>query len=425
MDGIGVGAWGNVLMHPILSRKPLVGDWVAEVSLRIKNHGRLVRAYGVQATQEVVSAILSRVHRAIGSSGVATPDGGGCIDVLLWDSEAFGGASEPGGAAAWLDRLALRLTLEPVITAYGPVHAIISASARKGTGSSAVLETGSGPFGVVDTDVDVCGDKVRAYRSDMSVISPVMRALDGSRQSGFSSRGVEIGVFWRPVAATGQSSARPMFEASLGLVDGNGQMVALEAVIEAAERLGVVHLIDRYLVSRVLTELQKVPESVLLLVSLSAQSLCTDEKLSEIIAVLERKPLAARRLVLEVRDTSDQKDWGRLAEIISNLRRVGSKISIGNFGTGFASLRHLFSLKPDFIAVDPRFLKAVGLLDSGDGALVHLIGLARSLGAKVIIDGVDGKDASVRADLLGASFQKGALIGSPRICRPWATGCSH
>lgn len=425
MDEIEVSARSNVYLHPFYHRMPLVKYWSSEAAIRIENYDRIAQAYGFAVVLEVHSEILARVNHALGVCGVAMPDGNGGIDLLLWDAAAIGGDPVPAKAAAWLADLIRNFTLEPVMTGSGPVHAIIGVTARKGFGAAIVAETGSVLSREGASDAGGRDDENRTYRSDMSAVSPLLRALGDSRQSGLAGRDAEAGVLWRPAATTGQAPGRPIFEASLSLVDSSGEMFGVEAAIGSAERLGLVHLVDHYLVSRVVAELLEAPASLTLSVAISAASLRPCEFWSEFLAVLERRPAIACRLIVEVRGSSDQLDWNRAADVISDLRKFGCKLSIGNFGNGFSSLRHLVALRPDFITVDRRFFSAAGLLDDAEGALVHLVGLARALGAEAVIDGVDGEEASVRATLLGAAFQKGPWLGSPRLCRPWATGCSH
>ncbi len=419
LGNIEVGARGNVVLHPLYQRMSLVPGWSGEAAIRIENYDCIARAYGWAVARKVHSAILLRVHRALGDCGVATPDGNGVIDILLWDAAAIGGGPVSTKAAVWLTDLTRNFTLDPVATEAGPVHAIIGATAREGFCAPIATETGFPQDACVFAGDD---DAHRTYRSDMSAVSPLLRALSDGRQRSPASRDSEVDVLWRPVAATRQAQGCLIFEASLGLIDAGGQILGVEAAVDSAERLGLVELVDQFLVSRAVAELLDAPSFLSLSVAVSASSLLPGAFWGEILAVLERRPTIASRLILEVRGSSGQHDWTHAAGLISRLRKAGCKLSIGNFGTGFSSIRQLVALRPDFITVDRRFLSDVGLLDGSEDVLVHLVGLARALGAEAVIDGVDGEAASVRAASLGTAFQKGSWLGAPRLSRPWVNG---
>ena len=108
--------------------------------------------------------------------------------------------------------------------------------------------------------------------------------------------------------------------------------------------------------------------------------------------------LAPERITVEIVESSLVADPPAVAARLSCLRAAGVKIAIDDFGTGYSSLAYLTSLPIDTIKID-RALIADIVGGSRDRIVVKaMISLARELGHKVIIEGVE---SSAQLDLLG------------------------
>lgn len=400
--------------------KKLLHDSCFEASLRIENYDLICRHFGDDAARQVKSQVLVSAKRALGSSGMAAPGTDGVIDLVVW-GPACGEGGAPVKSASWMEDLTCNLAMAAVPTGSGTVHARIGVAVHKGDAfvGDGLIEPAGG-----DGPKKMDGES-RTFRSDMAAVTPLLSAIRAARQSRRSVPCPEAGILWRPVGEIGKARALATYEASLGLIETNGHVHGVEPAIAAAERLGFAPLVDRYLVSGVIDELLNASPSVAMSVTVSVSSLRHDQFWRDKFSLLEARKTAASRLIVEVRDSSDQRDWSEAQAVISCLRSLGCRLSISGFGTGASALRYLVALRPDFITVDRQFLADAGLLDPDERALVHLVGLAKALGAEVAIDGVDSERASAFAAKSGAVFQKGPWLGSTRICRPWVAGCAH
>ena len=108
--------------------------------------------------------------------------------------------------------------------------------------------------------------------------------------------------------------------------------------------------------------------------------------------------LSPERITVEIVESSLVADPPAVAARLSCLRAAGVRIAIDDFGTGYSSLAYLTSLPIDTIKID-RALIADIVGGSRDRIVVKaMISLARELGHKVIIEGVE---SSAQLDLLG------------------------
>ncbi len=108
-----------------------------------------------------------------------------------------------------------------------------------------------------------------------------------------------------------------------------------------------------------------------------------------LVAELEAAGLSPRRLTLEITESSLVIDRAIVATRLSRLRAMGIEIAVDDFGTGYANLAYLTSLPLDTIKID-RGLVAEIVGGSRDRIVVKaMIGMARELGLKVVVEGVE------------------------------------
>jgi EAL domain-containing protein (putative c-di-GMP-specific phosphodiesterase class I) len=399
------------LAHPTWHRHSKSKEADLEFVAEIKNRQEVSEACGPDVSYEVFAAALARLQGYLATSGVADPDSDGDLRAFVWDKNLLGEERVDD----WLAVLAADLMLEPILTRCGPVHldfALEKASAE--IKQSGRFHDSRGARGAGDQRTQ----RRKAYLADMALVSPVLAAIGGFRDSG--SDQLDIEVFWRPVSDAQSNGSAAFFEATLGLIDPNGKQRSSGHVMEAAERLGLVHILDHYLVTRAINELTNAPGAVSLMVSVSTRSLTNERFWCGVLGKLEFGSAVPHDLIIEVRDGLAGEGASGWVGTLQQLKRLGCRISLGNFGVCATSLRDAIAFAPDLVTIDKQFVSSSAVGRVGSAVLPHLVGLAQAVGAAVIIDGVDSfEDAAASRDA-GALLFKGDWCGRPRIYRSWA-----
>jgi len=133
--------------------------------------------------------------------------------------------------------------------------------------------------------------------------------------------------------------------------------------------------------------------------------------LAERVRSGEAFPLS--RLVVEVTEHSVVEAYGALRGELAPLREQGLRIAVDDAGAGYASLRHILELRPDFIKLDRWLID--GLADDRGRrvAVTAFVSLARELGSRVIAEGVEREQDLVAIRELGLDAAQGFLLGRP------------
>ena len=148
-------------------------------------------------------------------------------------------------------------------------------------------------------------------------------------------------------------------------------------------------------------------------VNLSARLLTDKHLVMRVTALLARHGLDAKQLTLELTETSELVDSGDSLETLNRLRDLGIEVSIDDYGTGLSTLEYLKKVPATEIKIDQSFVK--GLTDNrSDRLMVHsTIGLAHSLGRKVVAEGVEQRETLDALIDMGCDIAQGFIVGRP------------
>jgi EAL domain-containing protein (putative c-di-GMP-specific phosphodiesterase class I) len=107
-------------------------------------------------------------------------------------------------------------------------------------------------------------------------------------------------------------------------------------------------------------------------------------------------------------DVEDIVGWN-----IAGIRDLGIGLSIDDFGTGHASILGLLRLRPDQLKIDRQFLDGIEASSSQRGLVRSLIDIGKSLGIKVVAEGVETqRQASILTEL-GCDLLQGYALAKP------------
>src|SRR5207237_1376475 len=99
--------------------------------------------------------------------------------------------------------------------------------------------------------------------------------------------------------------------------------------------------------------------------------------------------------------------------MISRLRDLGVNISIDDYGTGLSTLEYLKKIPASEIKIDQSFVKGIAENRSDRLMVQSTIGLAHSLGRKVVAEGVEHREILDLLIEMGCDIAQGFAIGRP------------
>ena len=120
-----------------------------------------------------------------------------------------------------------------------------------------------------------------------------------------------------------------------------------------------------------------------------------------------------RAIQLEITETGLMKDLQNVIPSLHRLTEIGVEISIDDFGTGYSSLAYLTTLPISELKIDRSFVRDLGITPQSSAVVTAIIALARSLGLRVIAEGVENLRQMEVLHRLGCGVMQGFLFSRP------------
>lgn len=125
-------------------------------------------------------------------------------------------------------------------------------------------------------------------------------------------------------------------------------------------------------------------------VNLPEVTLATLSGRAAVMELIEKFPNARAKLTFEVtEDVFIARSGNLIQESIAAFRKAGIRISLDDFGTGFASFKHLRELEFDELKLDTGFVRGLGHDKAAEVLVQGFLGIGKGLGVKVIAEGVE------------------------------------
>ncbi len=207
-------------------------------------------------------------------------------------------------------------------------------------------------------------------------------------------------------------------ELLLRMIDESGQCILPMAFIPAAERYHLMPMLDRWVMesSFKLCETYIAPDGGELqtwAVNVSGASLCDDGFVQYLKTHLAANPALARTLCIEITETAAISNLGAANTFIKELKLLGCRFALDDFGSGLSSLNYLKNLNVDYLKIDGAFIKDMAD-DAIDLAMVEAINkIGHQMGLLTIAEFVDSERVLFKLKEIGVDFVQGNWIHKP------------
>ena len=218
-----------------------------------------------------------------------------------------------------------------------------------------------------------------------------------------------------PLAAGAHRGAH--IELLLRLRDEDGRVVMPGAFIPAAERYGLMSMVDRWVIETVLANFDSLhddgPDMELATINLSAASLEEAALAERILELMQEHNISPHRVCFEVTETVAVRNLAQVTRFIGQLREAGCKIALDDFGSGMSSFGYLKNLPVDIIKIDGSFIRDLGT-DTMSQAIVRAVtDIGHQRGLEVIAEWVtNAQTLDVLADI-GVDYAQGYVLHKP------------
>ena len=193
--------------------------------------------------------------------------------------------------------------------------------------------------------------------------------------------------------------------------------VSPDSFIPIAEESGLIHEIGKFVMEKACTECvewQKISAFPIgVAVNVSSLQFNNDAFVEEVGSILQHTGLGPELLQIELTESVMIGSLSHSAEKMNRLSALGISLAIDDFGTGYSCLGYLPSLPFNALKIDRTFLRRLKMGPEVVTMIRSLIDLAKKLGLRVIVEGIE-EPSQLKAVLeMGADELQGYLLGLP------------
>jgi EAL domain-containing protein (putative c-di-GMP-specific phosphodiesterase class I) len=205
------------------------------------------------------------------------------------------------------------------------------------------------------------------------------------------------------------------FELLVRMREPDGKLLAPDAFILTAERLGVIAEIDRWVVRaavQILAEDER--EHNVYAINLSGVSIGDPELLTLIEREICDRGVDPGRLIFEFTETSAIKDLAVSREFSEGLARIGCASALDDFGSGFGSFSYLKHLPFQYVKIDGDFVRNLPGSEDDRVLLKAINDVAHGLNKRTVAEHVSSEEALEVLRDYGVDYAQGFYLGAPQ-----------
>jgi diguanylate cyclase (GGDEF)-like protein/PAS domain S-box-containing protein len=276
-----------------------------------------------------------------------------------------------------------------------------------------------------DTDIAMSRTKVsgsvkfKVFDSSMHEQAVSQLRLESDLRSGLE-RG-ELETFFQPLFRLSDLSLTG-FEALLRWRHPRKGLVSPEVFIPVAEETGMIFSIGSFVLRQALEHLigwrERFPDRDLTMgVNISGMQITHPRFLRDVEKALDACDCPPALVSLEITESTLMRNERQSMAVLGSLKKMGLTICIDDFGTGYSSLSSLHMLPIDVLKVDKIFTSGNGHGMGNEKIIRTIIRLAKDLGLRVVIEGVETTAQLDRLIELDGDTAQGFLFSAPVVAQ--------
>lgn len=249
--------------------------------------------------------------------------------------------------------------------------------------------------------------EIDRYQLQMAHIADIPQAIDEER----------LFLVKQPIQII-DSSCTPYrhYEILLRLKDGQNNIIGPGLFIPAAERYGVIDLIDKWVLGTTLNQyFQCGLADAIVSINLSGASINDERSTTFFTELIVQSEVPPSNICIEITETATISQLDQALRFIQSLKDIGVKFALDDFGSGVSSLSYLKSLPIDYLKIDGGLISNIATVES-DREIIYLINeLAHKMGMQTIAEFVENDQILEQLRKIGVDYAQGYRIGKPEL----------
>lgn len=242
--------------------------------------------------------------------------------------------------------------------------------------------------------------KHQEYQDNSELTVKIMKAIEDHR----------IINYYQPIFDAHDRTLKK-YETLVRLIDENGSVISPYQFLPVAKRSRYYHKITRVVIKQAF-EYFKNKKDVTFSVNISFDDI-TDEGTKDYIKQqLESFP-EPERVIFEILESVEITQFDTVTQFLQEIKKLGSKIAIDDFGSGYSNFVYLTEVEADFIKIDASLIKTLPYDENSYIIVESIVNFAKKLKIKTIAEYVADEQIYDLVCELDVDYFQGFYLGKP------------
>ncbi len=221
------------------------------------------------------------------------------------------------------------------------------------------------------------------------------------------------------------------FEVLVRMKDEQGNLIMPGRFLSAAERYNLITGVDRWVITHSLAWYAEHRErssgkcTDVMAINLSGMSICDPGIQRHIMIAMRKFGISPESVCFEITETAAISNLSAAADFIHELRKLGCRFALDDFGSGLSSFSYLKNLPVDYLKIDGSFVRDMDTDDVNYAIVSAVQQLGSVMGIKTIAEFVENEAIIEMLTRLGVDYGQGYAISMPQPLDEFHSGTSH
>lgn len=257
-------------------------------------------------------------------------------------------------------------------------------------------------------------DRYEIYHEHMEL--KVFNYIDLVNQIRVGMKKEEFQMYYQPIIDAKKGNIVSL-EALIRWKHTRNGFISPNTFIPIAENSDIMKTLEKWIIEEVFSQIKTwIDEKELPLfisINLSSKGLLERNLVEFLKEMLDKYQICPEKVEFEVTETSLIKNLNNSLEILNDLRKIGFRIVLDDFGKGYSSLNYLKKLPLNKVKLDKSFIDEMETSEKDQLLVKSIIALSHSLDLKVVAEGIERLKQKDLLESMGCDYIQGYYYGRP------------
>jgi len=219
--------------------------------------------------------------------------------------------------------------------------------------------------------------------------------------------------YFQPIV-NNQTQEVEKYESLVRLINTEGQLLTPYFFLEVAKKGRYYSKITKIVLDNSFAALAKISD-VAISVNLSLHDIEREEIVQHINHLLRQYPTETNRIIFELLESEDIRDFYKIKQFIQHIKAQGVKIAIDDFGTGYSNFERMLSYEPDILKIDGSLIKTITTNEVSRHIVETIVMFAQKQKLTTVAEFVENEEIYALVRALGVDYSQGYYFGRPEM----------